>query len=204
MTNENNGATRRDVAKLAAWGAPVIVVGAPAPSVAASTSLTVTNHGLVSQSSTGAVTIDGTSASNQIEYGLRWTGVVSSIANVSLTFWFKVSSLTFTSGVSGWSTLRATGKTRSVSGAIYYAYTSNYSTAVTPTAGYGTTMLTYKFTASTSSSLSTFIAESASSVDGQSMTTSSGVTTLRATSALTARTKSAASQTQLTASMTLY
>lgn len=170
-----DGISRREVNKVA-WTAPAIFIGAPAPACAASPALAVSNHGLLTQNGS-TLKVDGTTRSGQSNPGLVWTGPVSSISEVSVTFWFPTATLTFSSGVSGWSALQATGVKQVVNGTTHYAYTATY------TANSGSvpvtnqkTVLSYSFTAlNASSTMRSFIADSSSLVNGMPWTTSSGV-----------------------------
>jgi hypothetical protein len=133
--------SRRALLAGAAWAAPIVVMAAAAPLVAASpgTPVLVVNgdvHLSPSDFSTGQYSISlysGTTPGYHINNEV--TGYT--ITNATLTLWYPESGLTFTNMLSGsgWSNMVTTGTSRVEGGVTYYGYKSTNSGTYATTNG---------------------------------------------------------------------
>lgn len=147
---------RRAVTKGAAWSAPVIVAAGAAPIAAATPVPTLVAHGNTTINTTwssvkardgryrykiySSANIGSAPPPSQ-GYCIQNSSPTTKVTNVSVTFWFSSSALTFTrNGMydpGSWSILaRDSSKAnKTSSGVTYYAYTSNYQVPYKPSSG---------------------------------------------------------------------
>lgn len=152
MTYKN--VSRRSVAKGAAWGIPVVAVGASAPAMAASLAPTSRGYSYFFDNfrqgfttSTIDALIQPTQAANGCSYTV--TNGPATVSNISITYWLPASNFVFTAQTSSpWTTLTKDAskgtKVGSNTGLTYYPYTTTYAGTGSPSTTCGPT---YSFSA---------------------------------------------------------
>lgn len=153
MVDPQHRPSRRSVARGAAWLAPAVVVGAPAPLLAASPSPVLQSssewHWYSNSAPYCGANRDGVTVETVAAGFVRVssTTAATTISGVYLYFWFAKPAMTLTAGPGAggcWTTPFADGTSVVSGGVTYYRYRSDYGCPVTAVTG-TTTLGTYSW-----------------------------------------------------------